>query len=140
MGNRYQVAEEWGHRFFATRAFARLVRARIEQTPDVNVAGVALDFTDVEAITVGFADELVAVLADRGLLLAVYGANPDVADAIGTALDRRKISRSLIKCCDLHNQHCEPPSELCCAGCSEASHPNHQPDERCVLEGGHSNG
>jgi hypothetical protein len=25
-------------------------------------------------------------------------------------------------CCDLHNRNCEPPSELCCEGCTEARH------------------
>ena len=25
-------------------------------------------------------------------------------------------------CCDLHGRNCEPPSELCCAGCTEAAH------------------
>ncbi|MFJ1539215.1 hypothetical protein ACIODS_11800 [Micromonospora chalcea] len=36
-------------------------------------------------------------------------------------------------CCDLHNQHCEPPSDLCCPHCTEASHPEHRNGERCVL-------
>lgn len=25
-------------------------------------------------------------------------------------------------CCDLHGRNCEPPSELCCEGCTEAAH------------------
>lgn len=25
-------------------------------------------------------------------------------------------------CCDLHGRNCEPPSELCCHNCTEASH------------------
>lgn len=37
-------------------------------------------------------------------------------------------------CCDLHNRNCEPPSELCCGHCTEASHPNHPPGEQCVME------
>jgi len=41
-------------------------------------------------------------------------------------------------CCDLHNQHCEPPSELCCGDCTEASHDTfpirHADGSRCVME------
>jgi hypothetical protein len=40
-------------------------------------------------------------------------------------------------CCDSHNIHCEPPSELCCGACTEVSHdalPIPHPDgSRCVL-------
>ena len=36
-------------------------------------------------------------------------------------------------CCDMHNQHCEPPSELCCRRCPEAGHPEHQDGAVCVL-------
>lgn len=39
-------------------------------------------------------------------------------------------------CCDLHNQHCEPPSELCCQACTEAGHPKHPAGVRCVLDTG----
>jgi hypothetical protein len=28
-------------------------------------------------------------------------------------------------CCDLHNRNCEPPSELCCSGCTEFHHGMH---------------
>jgi hypothetical protein len=27
-----------------------------------------------------------------------------------------------MNCCDLHGRNCEPPSELCCEGCTEAVH------------------
>jgi hypothetical protein len=37
-------------------------------------------------------------------------------------------------CCDLHNVHCEPPGDLCCADCTEARHPDHPAGTRCVLE------
>ena len=40
-----------------------------------------------------------------------------------------------LSCCDLHNEHCEPPSELCCWKCSEVDHPQHPEDVRCVLDG-----
>lgn len=39
----------------------------------------------------------------------------------------------LIPCCDLHNEHCEPPSELCCGACTEAAHPEHPRGVPCVL-------
>ena len=39
-------------------------------------------------------------------------------------------------CCDSHNQHCEPPSELCCEYCTEINHPNHSRLIPCVLTGG----
>jgi hypothetical protein len=34
-------------------------------------------------------------------------------------------------CCDFHNQHCEPPGELCCQQCAEIDHPDH-PDGVCT--------
>jgi hypothetical protein len=43
------------------------------------------------------------------------------------------IKGGAVRCCDLHNARCEPPSELCCGDCSEATHPNHPPDTPCVL-------
>lgn len=40
-------------------------------------------------------------------------------------------------CCDLHNEHCEPPADLCCVACTEAWHdtfPNpHADGSACVL-------
>lgn len=36
--------------------------------------------------------------------------------------------------CDMHNQHCEPPADLCCGNCTEVNHPLHPPRERCVLD------
>jgi hypothetical protein len=36
-------------------------------------------------------------------------------------------------CCDMHNQHCEPPGDLCCYGCTEAAHPDHPAGTTCVL-------
>lgn len=41
-------------------------------------------------------------------------------------------------CCDLHNEHCEPPSDLCCWRCTEASHDmfpiRHGDGTPCVLD------
>lgn len=36
-------------------------------------------------------------------------------------------------CCEMHNEHCEPPAELCCWMCSEANHPDHPAGMVCVL-------
>jgi hypothetical protein len=42
-------------------------------------------------------------------------------------------------CCDSHNQNCEPPSELCCNGCTEAAHDTfpirHADGSCCAMEG-----
>ena len=37
-----------------------------------------------------------------------------------------------ISCCDLHGRHCEPPSELCCHGCTEVRHPEHPVGVACT--------
>jgi hypothetical protein len=41
-------------------------------------------------------------------------------------------------CCDSHNIHCEPPSELCCNDCTETAHDTfpirHADGSRCVLD------
>jgi hypothetical protein len=34
-------------------------------------------------------------------------------------------------CCDMHSRTCEPPSELCCEKCSEATHPAHVDGSFC---------
>ncbi|HEV2929944.1 MAG TPA: hypothetical protein VGW74_14725 [Propionibacteriaceae bacterium] len=39
----------------------------------------------------------------------------------------------LVVCCDLHGPNCEPPSELCCEGCTEVRHPEHPGGVVCVL-------
>ena len=35
------------------------------------------------------------------------------------------------RCCELHGRTCEPPSELCCAWCSEQHHPDHTDGSLC---------
>jgi hypothetical protein len=50
---------------------------------------VRLDFTNVAAITAGFADELVAGLAADGRNVDIAGANADVAETVRLALSRR---------------------------------------------------
>lgn len=37
----------------------------------------------------------------------------------------------LSPCCDFHSRACEPPSELCCYGCTEAAHPAHADASTC---------
>lgn len=43
------------------------------------------------------------------------------------------------RCCDLHNQHCELPGDLCCRYCTEAAHDTfpirHADGSACVLTG-----
>lgn len=39
-----------------------------------------------------------------------------------------------LPCCDMHNEHCEPPSELCCWECTEVNHPHHPLGVRCTWE------
>jgi hypothetical protein len=36
------------------------------------------------------------------------------------------------RCCDFHSRTCEPPSELCCAECSECAHPAHADGSVCI--------
>lgn len=43
-------------------------------------------------------------------------------------------------CCDMHNEHCEPPGDLCCVNCTEARHPLHPPGQSCVLDTGKTGG
>jgi hypothetical protein len=47
--------------------------------------------------------------------------------------DAALIALRAAPCCDLHNAHCEPPSDLCCNQCTEAAHPYHHPAYPCVL-------
>jgi hypothetical protein len=37
------------------------------------------------------------------------------------------------RCCDMHNEHCEPSSDLCCHECTEVGHPAHADRRACVL-------
>lgn len=51
-----------------------------------------------------------------------------------------QVQSGTVPCCEMHNRHCEPPSELCCRWCSEAAHDSfpfrHADSSRCVLDGG----
>lgn len=48
--------------------------------------------------------------------------------------DIDRLRARFARCCDMHNTHCEPPSELCCNGCTEVRHPEHRRGARCVLD------
>ena len=74
----------WG-RFLATRDIGLRIRQDAAGKP-------CLDFTGVEAITIGFADELVADLVERGAVTAITGMNDEVRDSIDIALGRRGLS------------------------------------------------
>lgn len=78
--------------FYATRATGADIRLAVEAALAKLPAewGIVLDFGGVEAMTGGFADELVAVLTVRhGERITVTGANPDVAETIALAIARR---------------------------------------------------
>ena len=45
------------------------------------------------------------------------------------------------RCCDMHNAHCEPPSELCCGDCTEIHHGMHScGDVSGLVAGSHHDG
>lgn len=77
--------------WFATRQRAAEIRAIVEHALTQRAdRTVILDFTDVEAITGGFADELVAkLLAEHGDRVTVTAANEDIAAVIQLVLSRR---------------------------------------------------
>jgi hypothetical protein len=77
--------------FFATRHAGRQVyveaAALLDSQPDGQLV---LDFAGVEAVTLAFADELVANLVERfGARIVVADLNEDVFQAIWAALRRR---------------------------------------------------
>jgi len=73
-------------------------------------------------------------MATPRLAVAVEDQTPD--DLVGVAdVVREPLPDDV--CCDLHNHHCEPPSELCCWRCTEAAHDTlpvrHADGSDCVL-------
>jgi hypothetical protein len=50
----------------------------------------------------------------------------------------RPVPSTPTACCDMHNQHCEPPADLCCRDCTEAAHDNfpvrHADGTACVMD------
>ncbi len=75
----------------ATRRLAETMRMHLGCNDDGG--HLVIDFTDVEACTGGFADELVAAMvvehADR---VVVVGANTEVTETVRVALQRRGVA------------------------------------------------
>jgi hypothetical protein len=61
---------------------------------------------------------------------------PDMPELLPWQMDilRREFAayEQMQPCCDMHNRHCEPPSELCCWQCTEADHPRHPQGVVCT--------
>ncbi len=55
------------------------------------------------------------------------------ASALGLVVTFSLDGSEIGLCCSMHNEHCEPPSELCCGDCTEAAHPDHRDGSSCVL-------
>jgi anti-anti-sigma regulatory factor len=77
--------------FFATRNSGQQMRERAAALlAERSGQMLILDFSGVAAVTVGFADELVASLvANHGPRIGLDGMNPEVAEVIERALSRR---------------------------------------------------
>jgi uncharacterized Zn finger protein (UPF0148 family) len=75
------------------------------------------------------ADRTLFALADAGHDVGTYERMPDAVKAL---VAQRDAARADGVCCDLHNRNCEPPGELCCAGCTEAGHPEHADGRACI--------
>lgn len=70
-----------------------------------------------------------AELGLRSMQVMIVGGRDEAAMMAQLA------SHGLIpQCCPAHSATCEPPSELCCAACTEATHPDHPAGVRCVLD------
>jgi hypothetical protein len=79
--------------FFATRRIGQQIyddaAALLDTDPGRRLV---LDFDGVQAITVTFADEVVAnLVADYGTRIVVAGTNHEVAEAVVSALTRRAL-------------------------------------------------
>ncbi len=48
----------------------------------------------------------------------VFTATPDGS----FTWTRHLVAGLTAPCCDMHNEHCEPPGDLCCGLCTEARH------------------
>ncbi len=83
------VASAAGHEFLATRTLAEKLREQIVAEAGDHDA-VMLDFSDVQAVTGAFADELVAKLVEQHQgTVSFGGCNPWVNDTIREAIRRR---------------------------------------------------
>ncbi len=87
-------------------------------------------------------DEAEEALASVGVPLHATCSYSSKVDADGSRSEPRWVctmgcpgpEAAIADCCDLHGPACEPPSELCCANCTEAAHPDHAPGVSCVLK------
>lgn len=95
---RFELAKKTNRTSFATRSVAAEIRASLSQDLTLGREDrlLELDFSNVEALTVSFADELVAKLAAErraygpsDLFLLIVGASEEVAETIEVALERR---------------------------------------------------
>lgn len=97
---RFNLAKETSRTAFATRASAAELRAHLTEIISTaeNGALIDLDLSGVEAMTVSFADELVAKLVlqrhlelESETFFVISNASPEVLETIEVALQRRKL-------------------------------------------------
>jgi STAS-like domain of unknown function (DUF4325) len=81
--------------FLATRHYAREIREQIEAAAEP-AAEVVIDFSCVEAATLGFLDEMVCNLAVTRPV-TVRGMNEDVAECIDVVVRRRELSGRVVR-------------------------------------------
>jgi hypothetical protein len=90
---RLKLCEYGGGQYFGTRHLGGRIRAEAEKLLAGLPAGgvLVLDFTGVVAVTVVFADELVANLtATFGLRVALDGMSDEVGETVQFAVSRRE--------------------------------------------------
>lgn len=97
---RFQLIEQAGKSSFATRTAAADMRAKVQVEMNGVRPGdsVELDLAGVEAMTISYADELVAKLAAERRIygtsdwfFSISHATPEVAETIEVALERRNL-------------------------------------------------
>lgn len=95
---RFRLAKETGRSAFATRQAALQIRVRISKELSSLQAGeiLELDLAGVEAMTISYADELVAkIVAERKALgsadsyFLLSRASEEIAETVAVALERR---------------------------------------------------
>lgn len=83
--------------------------------------------------------ECVAFLADHGQTVEenVRASLQAVVDSVHQSFTRA-LRPDDMPCCNLHNERCEPPGDLCCHDCTEASHDTfpirHADGSTCVTD------
>lgn len=115
----------------------------------MTIDGTAFDFArDLRKPEVRAELKRLGFNGDLGHVIVPWLPGKTALEAAATEVDGRRVLlvrpaatdptgwlMSWAPCCDLHNQHCEPPSELCCHRCTEVEHPAHPRGVRCALEG-----